>query len=50
MQDTKRLQASEWSDWIGQGTIQPSRPLQARDDYKERLELERELLKLMIVK
>lgn len=50
MQDTKHLQASEWSDWINQRTIQSSRPSQARDDLKARLELERELLKLMIVK
>lgn len=50
MKDTKQIQASEWSDWIGRRTIQPSRPSQARDDYKERLELERELLKIMIVK
>lgn len=50
MQDTKHLQASEWSDWVGRRTIQPSRPSHARDDYKERMELERELLKLMITK
>lgn len=50
MQDTKHLQASEWSDWISQRTIQPFRPSQARDDHKARLELDRELLKVMIVK
>lgn len=50
MQDTKHLQAHEWSDWIGHRTVQPSRPSHACDEYKERLELERELLKVMIVK
>lgn len=50
MQDTKYIQASEWSDWINQRAIQPSRPSQARDDHKAQLELDRELLKVMIVK
>lgn len=50
MQDTKHIQASEWSDWISHRTIQPSRPSRARDDHKNRLELERELLKVMIIK
>lgn len=50
MQDAKHLQASEWSDWISHCAIQSSRPSQARDDHKARLELDRELLKVMIVK
>lgn len=50
MKDAQGAQTSEWSDWIGHRTIQPSRPSHARDDYKERMELERELLKLMIGK